>query len=67
MMHTGSNGRLGFNIHAFAFVVGIVVMIVINFYLGPPYWVIWPILGWGIGIIAHWFFVLGPGAGTKRL
>lgn len=64
MMQAGSSStrRLGFQIHAFVFVVGIVVMIATNLYFGEPYWVIWSLLGWGIGILAHWFFVIGPGA-----
>lgn len=54
--------RLGFNIHALAFVVGIVAMAILNWLLGPPYWIQWVLLGWGVGLFCHWFFVLGPGA-----
>ena len=62
MQQTGSDRRRGFQIHAFVFVVGIAVMTALNLYLGEPYWFYWPLLGWGIGIVAHWWFVLGPGA-----
>ena len=58
-----SEKKRGFQIHALAFVVGIVVVFVINYSTGPQYWwALWVLLGWGIGILAHWFFVLGPGA-----
>jgi 2TM domain len=64
IMHAGSSysQRRGFQIHAFVFVVALAVMTAINLYFGQPYWFIWPLLGWGIGIVAHWWFVLGPGA-----
>ncbi|MBI4922299.1 MAG: 2TM domain-containing protein [Devosia nanyangense] len=61
MMQASFSRRRGFNIHAFVFIVSITVMAAINLYLGPPYWVVWPLLGWGIGLVAHWWFVLGPG------
>ncbi len=54
--------KRGFNIHAFAFVVTMVVLAAINIWTGPPWWVLWVLLGWGIGLLSHWFFVLGPGA-----
>lgn len=66
MMHTktvtAAGQRLGFQIHAAAYIVGIVVMTALNLYFGEPYWFVWPLLGWTIGVIAHWWFVLGPGA-----
>ena len=62
MQASHSSRRRGFNIHAFVFVVSIVVMIAANLYYGQPYWVIWSVPGWTIGILAHWFFVLGPGS-----
>jgi hypothetical protein len=39
-----------------------VVMLILNLWIGPPYWVLWVLLGWGAGLLSHWFFVLGPGA-----
>ena len=50
-----------FEIHAFIFAATIALLIAINFVTGKPYWVVWPILGWGIGLLAHWWFTLGPG------
>lgn len=60
---TASEKMLGFRIHAIAFALGMAVVLVINLWIGPPYWVLWVLLGWGIGVLAHWWFVLGPGAG----
>ena len=59
---TPAQQKLGFNIHAFVFVVTMVLLAAINLWKGAPYWVLWVLLGWGIGLLAHWFFVLGPGA-----
>lgn len=52
----------GFQIHAFIFVAAMVLMAVINVTTGEPYWFQWPLLGWGIGLLAHWWFALGPGS-----
>lgn len=59
---TPSEKKLGFRIHAIVFVPIIALLLVINLLTGSPYWVLWVLLGWGIGLFAHWFFVLGPGA-----
>jgi 2TM domain len=53
--------KRGFNIHAFTFVATMILLTVLNLWLGAPYWILWVLLGWGIGLFAHWFFVLGPG------
>ncbi len=52
----------GLQIHALSFVIGLPVMGVVNYFTGPPYWVLWVLLGWGIGLVSHWFFIAGPGA-----
>jgi hypothetical protein len=49
----------GFYIHFFAFVVVLVVLGVINVAVGPPWWVLWVLLGWGVGVLAHGLGVLG--------
>jgi hypothetical protein len=56
------NQRRAFQIHAFVFVATMILLAALNVRLGEPYWIVWPLIGWGIGIIAHWWFVLGPGA-----
>lgn len=65
MTNIGSaKARRGFQIHAFVFVATMVLLVIINFTTGGPWWVQWPFIGWGIGLVAHWYFVLGPGADT---
>ena len=59
---TQSEKQLGFRIHAIVFVPSIAVLLIINLLTGSPYWSVWPLASWGIGLLAHWFFVLGPGA-----
>jgi hypothetical protein len=59
---TPSQQRLGFRIHAISAVGGLTLLLVLNLILGAPYWVGWVVLGWGIGLASHWWFVLGPGA-----
>lgn len=56
-----SQKKLGFRIHAIVFVPVMVALLTINLLTGAPYWVQWVLLGWGIGLLSHWFFVLGPG------
>jgi len=54
--------KLGFRIHAIVFVLTIALLTIINLLTGAPYWAAWVVPGWAIGVFAHWFFVLGPGA-----
>jgi hypothetical protein len=57
-----SEKKLGFNIHALVFVPSMALLLAINLWKGSPYWIMWVLLGWGAGLLAHWWFVLGPGA-----
>ena len=59
---TPAQKKLGFQIHAVAFVPTLLVLLVVNRLTGPPYWALWVLLGWSVGLFCHWFFVLGPGA-----
>lgn len=63
---TPSEKKLGFRIHAIVFVPSIVVLVIINLMTGAPYWSLWALLGWGIGLFSHWLFVLGPLAGKAE-
>lgn len=58
-----SDMKLGFHIHVFGFVVTMVLLAAINIWKGPPYWVL---LGWGLGILTHWWFTLGPGGSRDK-
>lgn len=62
---TRSERKLGFRIHAIAFVLVVAGLLVINLWTGSPYWILWVLLSWGIGLFSHWWFVLGPGAGMS--
>ena len=59
--HNPARERLGFHVHAFAFVIAMPLQAAINLWAGPPYWALWVFLGWGIGLLSHWWFILGPG------
>lgn len=50
---TFAQKQLGLRIHAMAFVVGIIASFMVNFFVGPPYWAFWVLLGWGIGLLSH--------------
>ena len=64
--HSKAERTLGFKIHAIAFAVVLPLLAVINLWTGPPYWVLWTLAGWGVGLASHWWFVLGPGAAPAR-
>ena len=57
-----SHRKYGLRIHALAFALTMVLLAFINLAEGPPYWIIWVLMGWGIGLVSHWWFALGPGA-----
>ena len=52
--------KLGFQIHAFVFVVTLVLLVALNIWTGPPYWVAWVVGGWSVGLLSHWWFGLKP-------
>ena len=52
---------LGVHIHAIAFVLTMLLLVAIDVWTGSPYWVQWVLPGWGLGLLSHWWFVLGPG------
>ena len=57
-----AGAKLGFYIHLFAYITVNLLLIVINFSTTPGiWWFKWPLLGWGIGLFFHGFFVVvGP-------
>ena len=48
----------GFYIHLFAFAAVLTGLAILNAILGPPWWVLWVLLGWGLGVLAHGLVVL---------
>lgn len=44
----------GFYLHLIQYALVIGVLVLINVFVSPRYpWVIWPALGWGVGLLAH--------------
>jgi hypothetical protein len=43
----------GFYIHLAVFVLVLAGLAVINLLTGQPWWVLWVLFGWGIGLLAH--------------
>jgi 2TM domain-containing protein len=43
----------GFYIHLFVFVLVLAGLFVVNLLTGQPWWVLWVLFGWGIGVLAH--------------
>ncbi len=58
--------KMGFMIHAGIYVVVNAGLIALNLTRSPDhYWFIWPLLGWGIGIVFHAIKVFGPASSTR--
>ena len=55
----------GFYIHLFIFAVVIFGLTLINVSAGGPWWVVWILAGWGIGVLAHAMAVFGRA--SKRI
>ena len=58
-MTGASSSAQGLRIHALVFVIVMIANVVINLLTGPPWWFLWVLLGWGIGLAAHWWFTRG--------
>ena len=51
-----------FYVHLFVFVAVLLLLAIINAATGGPWWVLWVLFGWGIGVLAHWLFVIAAGS-----
>jgi fatty acid desaturase len=49
----------GFYIHLSVFALVLAGLFAINAASGGSWWVLWALLGWGIGVVAHAFAVFG--------
>ncbi len=49
----------GFYVHLAIFVVVIAILGIVNWAVSATWWVQWPMLGWGAGLIAHYLLVFG--------
>lgn len=54
---TPEQKRLGLHVHAIVFLLTMLLLLIINLYTGQPYWIVWVLLGWGIGLLSHWLAV----------
>ena len=50
---------MAFYIHLAVFVVVMTMLFVLNATAGSVWWVQWPLLGWGFGVLIHGFAVFG--------
>lgn len=56
-----------FYVHLATFVVINAFLIIINLMTSPgDFWAIWPLLGWGVGLVSHGLSVLELGIGSKE-
>jgi fatty acid desaturase len=53
----------GFYVHLFVFAAVLALLAIVNAATGGPWWVLWVLLGWGIGVLAHALLVF---AGSSR-
>ena len=54
----------GFYIHLTVYVVVNLILFSINMIVSPDsLWFVWPLMGWGIGVVFHALSVLGFGRG----
>lgn len=49
--------KLGLRIHAIVFAIVMALLLIINLWTGAPYWFLWVLMGWGIGLLSHWWAI----------
>ncbi|MDQ2825117.1 MAG: 2TM domain-containing protein [Verrucomicrobiota bacterium] len=59
--------KLGFYRHATIYLVVNLLLAIWNFWREPNHlWFQWPLLGWGVGLLAHWLNVFSYRFGGER-
>ncbi len=59
------NEKLGFYIHLTTYILVNGLLIAINLMTSPgTYWFVWPLVGWGVGLILHGLSVFVFGSGS---
>jgi hypothetical protein len=61
--------KLGFYIHLGVYILVNGIMVAVNLMTSPEtYWFIWPLIGWGIGVLFHGLsvFVFGDGLAIRK-
>lgn len=49
----------GFYVHLLVFALVLTGLFAVNAVFGGPWWVLWVLFGWGIGVVAHALAVFG--------
>jgi hypothetical protein len=57
---------VGFYIHLLVYALVNALLVAVNVASGDAWWVQWPILGWGAGVLAHALMVFGQMPRTIR-
>lgn len=50
---------IGFYVHLAVFVAVMTGLFFLNYLSGDAWWVQWPLLGWGLGVVTHGLLVFG--------
>ena len=50
----------GFYIHCVVFIAVMTGLVGADYASGDSWWVQWPLIGWGLGILAHAYLVYSP-------
>jgi hypothetical protein len=67
MAERRADAKIGFRRHLMAYAIVNAGLLAINVVTSRDYyWFIWPMMGWGIGIVAHWASVYLDDDGTMR-
>jgi hypothetical protein len=62
-----ANMKMGFRAHLMAFAIVNAGLVAINLVTEPSYlWFVWPLMGWGIGLVAHGVVVYADGASLRE-
>lgn len=64
-----ANAKLGWYVHALAFVlVNALIFAMSRYAFGTRPWSVYPLLGWGLGLVLHGVsvFLLGTGSGLRE-
>jgi hypothetical protein len=56
----------GFYIHVSVFIAVMTVLVAADYAGGGSWWVQWPLIGWGLGILAHAYLVFSPNTFSTR-
>lgn len=62
-----ADAKIGFRKHLIGYVAVNATIIAVNLMTSPDrFWFLWPLLGWGVGVVAHWAAVYVDEAGARQ-